>query len=88
VTQADFISETMSLMDGGEPAEVAATSGALPTSDPPDATDAAQPTARERLKESLDATIEEFQILLRRLWIVIRDKALSLLTPDAKRRQV
>jgi hypothetical protein len=87
VTQADFISETVSLMEGVAPVEAAE---ATPSEPPPKAKGEAvpvsspEPSARDRLREAWVAFKEELRILLRRTWIVLRDWAMSISTPDAR----
>jgi hypothetical protein len=85
VTQADFIVETLTLMRGGVPAEVTAAAGAVPVNDALPASTAPEPTSLQRLKEAWDAFAEGFVILLRRMWIVVRDSWLALTVPDARR---
>jgi V8-like Glu-specific endopeptidase len=85
VTQADYIVETISLMAGVEPAEVAPTRGHLPTSDPIPAAGGPQPSAADRLGEAWRATLTDIGILFRRAWIVIKQAVLDRTTPDARR---
>jgi len=85
VTQADYIVETISLMAGVEPAEVAPTKGRLPTSDPIPAAGGPQPSATDRLREAWSATLTDIGILFRRAWIVLKQAVLERTTPDARR---
>jgi hypothetical protein len=85
VTQADFITETISLMEGGEPAEIGISTSALPATDPSPASGAPQPSPVERFKEAWAAFVEDLAVLLRRGWIVLRDGLLDLVTPDPRR---
>lgn len=86
VTQADFISEAVSLMGVSRPAEVTAASSVLPTSDGPQpASSRPSPTPSERLGEAWEAFVQDLKILIRRAWIVTRDRWIDLTTPDPKR---
>lgn len=85
VTQADYILETLSLLDGDGPTEVAATHGTLPVSDPSPAASGPEPDGLERLGEAWEATMTDLSILLRRAWIVAKQSVLDWLTPDARR---
>jgi hypothetical protein len=88
VTQADFISETLTLLGGDFTTQTAAaTAGALTRPDA--ATNAAspEPSSMERLRTAWAALVEDFEILCRRAWIVVRDTLIGWLTPDAERRR-
>jgi len=85
VTQADYIVETLSLMQGGEPAEATAGQGALPASDPSPAASGPDLTPVERLKHAWDDTLTDLGVLARRAWIVVSQTVLEWLTPDARR---
>lgn len=85
VTQADYIVETMSLMVGGEPAEVAAAGGRLPAGDPVPVAGGPQPSAMDRLREAWRSTLTDIGVLFRRAWIVVRQNVLERTTPDARR---
>ena len=85
VTQADYIVETISLMPGVGPAEVAAARGSLPTSDPIPAAGGPQPSAMDRLREAWSATMTDIGILFRRAWIVLKQAVLERTTPDPRR---
>lgn len=85
VTQADFISETISLLGAEGPAELESTKAALPQNDPQPAYSGPRPTPQERLGEAWRNTIDEFKILVRRAWIVLRDAVTGWFTPEAKR---
>lgn len=84
VTQADYIVETLSLLDGTEPTEVAATRGTLPESDPVPAS-GPEPSNLERLAEAWEDTLADLAILFRRAWIVAKQTVLEWLTPDPHR---
>jgi hypothetical protein len=85
VTQADFITETVSLMAGSAPAEVAAASGVLPQMDPTPASSIPPPSARSRLAQAWHAVVDDVAVLFRRIWIVLRDTVMDLTTPDPRR---
>ncbi len=85
VTQADFITETVSLMTSGEPTDISEAAGALPAHDAPPASISPVPSPMDRLRESWRAFIDDTGILFRRCWIVLRDRVLGWLTPDAGR---
>jgi hypothetical protein len=85
VTQADYIVETLSLLDGDGPTEVAATQGTLPVNDPIPAASGPDRSGLERLREAWDDTIADLSVLLRRAWIVVKQGVLEWLTPDARR---
>lgn len=84
VVQADYITETISLLNG-EPALVTRSDGSLPVSDPSPASAGAEPTAVERLKQAWRALWEDIHILGRRAWIVVRDAVADLLSSEARR---
>lgn len=83
VTQADFISETISLLDG-EPADVIGAANVARVQDAAPASASPQRTALERLRESWQTLKVETAIFARRLWIVCRDQVLDLVTRDPK----
>jgi hypothetical protein len=85
VTQADFISETISLLGGEGPTEMETAKGELPRNDPQPAYSGPRPTSKDRLREAWRTTIDDFKILIRRAWIVTRDRVAGWLTPRAKR---
>ncbi len=85
VTQADFITETISLMAAVGPTEVATAEGVLPRIEPAPASGLPAPSAHARLQEAWRTVVEDVSILLRRLWIVLRDGFLALITPEARR---
>ena len=85
VTQADYIVETLSLLDGAGPTEVAATQGTLPASDPVPAASGPERSGLERLQEAWDDTVADLEVLLRRAWIVVKQGVLEWFTPDARR---
>jgi hypothetical protein len=85
VTQADFITETISLMGHVGPTEVATAEGVLPRIEPAPASGLPAPSAQARLQEAWRTVVEDVSILLRRLWIVLRDGFLALITPEARR---
>lgn len=88
VTQADFISETVSLTEGGATVDV---SPASPGSRAPtiegDHIPASAPerSPQDRLREAWAALKEDIRILCKRIWIVFRDWKNSITTPDAHR---
>jgi hypothetical protein len=83
VTQAGFITETLSLLTGG-PAAVEGAAGQVPAAQQVAAATAQPLTSLDRLKESWRAFTEELEILLRRIWIVLRETVLGWVTPDPK----
>lgn len=85
VTQADYIVETLSLMDGGGPAEVAATQGRLPASDPIPAAEGPEPSPMDRLRGAWQVLSTDIEVLVRRVWIVVKQAVMDWMTPDARR---
>jgi hypothetical protein len=85
VTQADYIVETLVLINPDGPAEVAPAQGSVSASDPIPAAGGPQPSAMERLKAAWDATLTDIAILARRAWIVVEQAVLDRITPDARR---
>ncbi|WP_395670565.1 serine protease [Phenylobacterium sp.] len=83
VTQAGFIAETLTLLTGG-PAVVEDASGEAPAAEVVAAATAPPLSSADRLRESWRAFNEELEILLRRLWIVIRESVMGWITPDPK----
>lgn len=87
-TQADFISETVSLMEGLATVEAAVATPAEPPQKiegEPVPASSPERSAQDRLREAWAAFKEDLKILLRRTWIVLRDWAISISTPDARR---
>lgn len=85
VTQADFISETLELMDNDAPALVTAVSGGFVSTDPALSTTPRRRSPTDRLRDAWSTSLDDARILVQRTWIVVRDWAVGLLTPDARR---
>lgn len=85
VTQADYIVETLSLMVGGGPAEVAVADGRLPVSDPVPAVGGPPPSTMDRLREAWRDVVTDLGVLAHRAWIVARQTVIDWFTPDARR---
>lgn len=81
VTQPDFISETISLMDSTSAVEVVPAQAREPARHAEPAAQAPL-SARDRLKILWSAAAEDVGIFFRRLWIVVRDQMNGWLTPD------
>jgi hypothetical protein len=84
VTQADFIGETLSLLTG-ELAVVSAGEGEASTFEPTPASSGPRRSAWDRLAEAWAALVDDFQILVRRAWIVAREAVMHAITPDPRR---
>jgi hypothetical protein len=85
VTQADFITETISLMGAAAPAEVSPSDSVLPATDGSPASETRGRSAMDRLKEAWADFTADLSILVQRAWIVLRDAFLSLVTPAPRR---
>lgn len=85
VTQADFISETMSLMDSTSAVDVVdprtpvSANHAAPTSE------IQRPKTQELARQFWSALVEDFGIFFHRTWIVLRDRVNAWVTPDPQR---
>jgi hypothetical protein len=86
VTQADYISETVSLMEGIEAVEVSAAPDAVANAvAEPSPASSTPRSSQDRLQEAWKDFEEGVSILIRRTWIVVRDWFKSIVTPDARR---
>jgi V8-like Glu-specific endopeptidase len=84
VTQADFITETLSLLNGG-PAPVTLGSGSAQAPEMSPVSDSPALSSVERLKEAWRAFAQDLELLVRRAWIVAREAVLDWTTEDPKR---
>ena len=85
VTQADFISETMSLMDSTSVVDVVGPRKSASASHSAPAAEAPQPTIQERVQKFWSALAEDVGIFFHRTWILLRDRVNAWVTPDPQR---
>jgi hypothetical protein len=85
VTQAAYVTETLSLMGASPAAEVTPTGGVLPQADPRPAASGTDPSSLDRLREGWSAVVTDVAILLRRAWILARQTVLDWITPSPRR---
>ena len=84
VTQADFLSETMALMDSTGAVEVTPAQIATPQKHAVPATQEPPLTWREHLHEWWSAGVEGVRIFILRAWILLRDSINNWTTPDPR----
>lgn len=85
VTHAAYVAETVSLMAGAPAAEVSPTVGVLPQADPRPVAEGPDPSPRDRLREGWNDVVTDVGVLLRRVWIVVKQTVLDWLTPSPRR---
>jgi hypothetical protein len=84
VTQADYISETISLMESSGAVDVVGPESPAADHAPP-TVEASGPTTWQRFQAFWTALVEDVRIIFKRAWIVVRDRVNAWMTPDPQR---